>query len=93
MPDKSSHTIALALRSILSLFGRPKIIQSDNGTEYVNDIIRKYTEVSGIDHRLITAYHPRSNGIAERWVGKTKNIIYKRLQGKNDDWDLYLDST
>ncbi|KAG1159609.1 hypothetical protein G6F36_014066 [Rhizopus arrhizus] len=34
MPDKSSHTIALALRSILSLFGRPKIIQSDNGTEY-----------------------------------------------------------
>ncbi|KAG1412531.1 hypothetical protein G6F58_007964 [Rhizopus delemar] len=93
MPDKSSHTIALALRSILSLFGRPKIIQSDNGTEYVNEIIRKFTEVSGIDHRLITAYHPRSNGIAERWVGKTKNIIYKRLQGKNDDWDLYLDST
>ncbi|KAG1372076.1 hypothetical protein G6F61_011368 [Rhizopus arrhizus] len=93
MPDKSSHTIALALRSILSLFGRPKIIQSDNGTEYVNEIIRKFTEVSGIDHPLMTAYHPRSNGIAERWVGKTKNIIHERLQGKNDDWDLYLDST
>ncbi|KAG0863342.1 hypothetical protein G6F16_011875 [Rhizopus arrhizus] len=93
MPDKPSHTIAFALRSILSLFGRPKIIQSDNGTKYVNEIICKSTEVSGIYHRLIAAYHPRSNGIAERWVGKTKNIIYKRLQGKNDDWDLYLDST
>ncbi|KAG1137063.1 hypothetical protein G6F37_011326 [Rhizopus arrhizus] len=73
MPDKSSHTIALALRSIISLFGRPKIIQSDNGTKYVNEIIRKFTEVSGIDHRLMTTYHPRSNG-------------------KNDGWDLYLDS-
>ncbi|KAG1536218.1 hypothetical protein G6F49_013025 [Rhizopus delemar] len=39
LPDKSSLTIALALRSILSLFGRPKIIQSDNGTEYVNEIL------------------------------------------------------
>ncbi|KAG1139974.1 hypothetical protein G6F37_009661 [Rhizopus arrhizus] len=93
IPDKPSHTIALVLRSILSLFGRPKIIQSDNGTKYVNEIICKFTEVSDIDHRLIAAYHPRSNGIAERWVGKTTNIIYKRLQGKNDDWDLYLDST
>ncbi|KAG1167100.1 hypothetical protein G6F36_012687 [Rhizopus arrhizus] len=58
MPDKSSHTIALALRSILSLFGSPKIIQSDNGTEYVNEIIRKFTEVSGVDHRLITKTDP-----------------------------------
>jgi hypothetical protein len=66
MPDKASHTIALALRSTLSPFGRPKIIQSDNGTEYVDEIIRKFTEVSSIDHRLITAYHSRSNGIAER---------------------------
>jgi transposase InsO family protein len=93
LPDKSSLTIALALRSVLSLFGRPKIIQSDNGTEYVNEIVRLYIESSGIDHRLISAYHPRANGIAERWVGKTKNILYKRLQGKSEDWDLYLDST
>ncbi|EIE79421.1 hypothetical protein RO3G_04126 [Rhizopus delemar RA 99-880] len=93
LPDKSSLTIALALRSILSLFGRPKIIQSDNGTEYVNEIVRLYVESSGIDHRLISAYHPRANGIVERWVGKAKNILYKRLQGRTEDWDLYVDST
>ncbi|EIE79073.1 hypothetical protein RO3G_03778 [Rhizopus delemar RA 99-880] len=93
LPDKSSLTIALALRSILSLFGRPKIIQSDNGTEYVNEIVRLYVESSGIDHRLISAYHPRANGIVERWVGKAKNILHKRLQGRTEDWDLYVDST
>ena len=93
LPDKSSLTIALALRSILSLFGRPKIIQSDNGTEYVNELVRLYVESSGIDHRLISAYHPRANGIVERWVGKAKNILHKRLQGRTEDWDLYVDST
>ncbi|KAG1328484.1 hypothetical protein G6F62_008123 [Rhizopus arrhizus] len=80
MPDKSSHTIALALRSILSLFGRPKIIQSDNGTEYVNEIIRKFTEVSGIDHRLITAYHPRSNDFKARMMTGTYTLtVPKKL--------------
>ncbi|CEG75192.1 hypothetical protein RMATCC62417_10277 [Rhizopus microsporus] len=56
LPDKSSLAIALALRSILSLFGRPKIIQSNTGTEYVNEIV-------------------------------------KLLQGKEEDWGLYVDNT
>ncbi|KAG0887979.1 hypothetical protein G6F33_012704 [Rhizopus arrhizus] len=42
---------------------------------------------------MVLTYHPRANGIVERWVGKAKNILHKRLQGRTEDWDLYVDST
>lgn len=49
-------------------------------------------EYSGIDHRLVTPYHPRANGVAEKWVHTAKSVIVKRLQGKKEDWDLYVPS-
>ncbi len=53
--------------------GRSKIIQSNNDTEYVNEIVRLYIEHSGIDHRLVTSYHPHANSIVERWVSKKQS--------------------
>lgn len=90
--DKTAPTIAKTLISVFGDYGFPKVLQSDNGTEFVNTIIKTLTEVSGMDHRLITPYHPRGNGVAERWVGTTKQAIVKLLQGKDNDWDLYVPS-
>ncbi|KAJ8651291.1 hypothetical protein O0I10_013223 [Lichtheimia ornata] len=90
LPDKRAPTIARALISVFGDYGFPKVLQSDNGTEFVNTLIKAITEVSGMDHRLITPYHPRANGVAERWVGTVKQGIVKLLQGKSNDWDLYV---
>ena len=59
----------------------------------MNNILKTLTEVSGMDHRLTTPYHPRANGVAERWVGTVKQAIVKLLQGKSNDWDLYVPTT
>ncbi|CDH61470.1 hypothetical protein RO3G_12673 [Lichtheimia corymbifera JMRC:FSU:9682] len=90
LPDKTAPTIARAVVSVFGDYGFPKVLQSANGTEFVNTIINTITEVSGMDHRLITPYHPRANGVAERWVGTVKQGIVKLLQGKSNDWDLYV---
>lgn len=94
LPDKHSHTIAKELLSIFCLFGFPKIINSDQGSEFVNEIVTNLIEMSGIDRRLSLPYTPTSNPVAEKFVGTTKRTIIKTLTANGaapTDWDLYLD--
>jgi transposase InsO family protein len=93
LQDKKAQTVARSLLDILFNFGLPKIIQSDNGTEFVNKVIEEFTRLANIDHRLITAYHPQANGAAERTVQTSSQIVYKQLKGRDQDWPLYLGST
>lgn len=47
--------------------GHPiRIIQSDNGTEYVNEQVKTFLDENGIRHRRTVPYTPEQNGSAER---------------------------
>ena len=87
VPDKSAASIAMALFSMFCDFGFPRILISDNGAEFVNQLVAHMVENCGIDHRLTTAYHPRANGTAERYVGTATRAIRKLLQGEDRAWD------
>ena len=87
IPDKKATTIAEYLFKSFCDFGFTKIIQSDNGTEFVNKVIKAMAEIARIDHRLITPYHPRANGIAERYVQTATRAIRKQLHGVKKSWD------
>lgn len=89
LENKSAQSVANALFSLFCNVGTCKILQSDNGTEFVARVIDELTKVAGIDHRLISAYSPRSNGLVERQVQVVKKTIRKLVQDK-PDWDAYL---
>jgi transposase InsO family protein len=91
--NKTMHVVAKELFHVFTDFGFPKIMQSDNGTEFVNKLIKWICLMSCIDHRLISAYHPRGNGLAERNVQTASQAIYKQLFGKLDKWDFYVKAT
>ncbi|CDH61355.1 hypothetical protein RO3G_00241 [Lichtheimia corymbifera JMRC:FSU:9682] len=93
LPDKSSDTVVQAVVHTFCDYGFPRYLQSDNGTEFVNALMRKLTESAGFEHRLVTPYHPRANGLAERFVQTTVNVIRKCVQGAIKDWDLYVKPT
>lgn len=90
MTDKSAKSVARALWETMSNFGVPKVIQSDNGTEFVNKVVGEMTTLLGIDHRLTAVYHPQANGAAERMVRETKDLIKKKAEGNITDFDLML---
>ena len=90
LPDKSGPEVAQALLRVFFDFGFPRIIQSDNGTEFVNQVVKEMTKSAGIDHRLITPYHPRANGSAERTVQTAKRLILKLIKGIKKDWSLFV---
>ena len=72
--DTKAATIAAVLWQIFNDFGFPKVIQSDNGPEYVNRIINKMLTLSGVDHRRITPYHARADGKVERNIHRNAVI-------------------
>src|SRR5262249_3465721 len=90
IPDKCMETIAYLWLDIFTIFGFPKIIQSDNGTEFVNQAVAKLVEASKVDHRLISPYHPRANGVAERAVKTVIATTTKLLTGVKNQWDAYV---
>ncbi|KAG2228371.1 hypothetical protein INT48_007210, partial [Thamnidium elegans] len=91
--DKTSLTIAKELLNIFCLFSFPKVLTSDNGSEFVNEIVSQLILMSGIDRRLSLPYTPTGNSVTERFVGIAKSVIIKSLKGKHADWDLYLNPT
>lgn len=88
---KEATTVAKELLSIFCLFGFPRIIQSDNGTEFVNQVVSCLLAINGVKHRIIAAYNPRADGKVERAVGSTLLIIKKLLHGHQEAWSLYVD--
>ena len=90
IPDKRMETIAALWLDTFTTFGFPKIIQSDNGTEFVNKTVKTMLRASKIKHRLISPYHPRANGIAERAVQTATRAIKKLLKGIKHNWDVYV---
>jgi transposase InsO family protein len=93
LPDKKSATIGAALFEAFTTFGFPKVVQSDNGTEFVNRTLRHLFGQAKVDHRLVSPYHPRANGVAERTVQTVVNSLKKLLEGESEEWDAAIPFT
>ena len=66
-------------------YGTPKILQSDNGAEFVNKIIDAFTILHGIEPRLSAVYNPRTNGLVERRNKDISKALKKFIEGDMAD--------
>ena len=58
------------IEMIFARHGLPVMIRSDNGTQFVNDLIDKLLRRLNVKHHNILPYRPQSNGIVERANGE-----------------------
>ena len=86
----SAECVAQALWELFCTFGLPKILQSDNGPEFVNKIIAALVRITGVDHRFISPYHPAADGKVERSIGSIVLAIKKLLHGYTKLWSLFV---
>ena len=92
LPDKSAHSIAKFLLSLICRFGCFQICHTDQGREFVNELNAKLFELAGVSQRISSAYHPQSNGLDERINQTISRTLRKYINDEQDDWDQYLDS-
>ena len=71
LKTKSAELVAKHLIEVVNFFEKQvqvpvKTLLTDNGKEYVNEEISKFTKATGIRHVFTSPYTPQQNGIAER---------------------------
>ena len=75
---------------IICRHGCPKKILSDRGSHFNNKLVKALMEEFNIKHNFSTPYHPKTNGLIERF-NKTLCESLAKLNS-NEDWDLKLPS-
>ena len=91
MPDQTAITItAKFLNEVLTKFGIPKIVVSDNGKQFLSKIFSDLSKIYSFEHRTITPYHPAGNGAIERLHRTLANMVAMYVESKGSDWDEWL---
>ena len=70
-----TNTILKALIKFFTLFGLPKSIQSDQGTNFMAHAFQQVMNQLGIKQYKSSAYHPESQGALERFHQTLKTMI------------------
>ena len=76
----SAEATIRSLRTIFATHGLPEQVVSDNGPAFISHDFKEFMQKNGIPHSLVSPYHPRSNGLAERAVQTFKTAM-KKLEG------------
>src|SRR6266498_4424019 len=86
----NSDTVATFLyEEIICRFGALRVLQSDRGTHFVNELIHKLTKRFRIKYSLSSPYHPQSNRLVERF-NKTLCEGIVKLAEEVDQWDRFI---
>jgi len=90
LQEATSLTIADAfVKHFICIYGAPKIILTDQGTNFLSSLIRNLAKKFNIKHLKTTAYHPQSNGSLER----SHHVLTEYLKtqiNKDEEWDEHV---
>src|SRR6266511_2597699 len=74
---------------IICRHGIINVIHTDQGTHFVNELLKELAEKFQMKHHKITAYHPQANGLVEWFNGTLKKTLAK-IAEEIHDWDKFI---
>ena len=93
IPIKFKNELAIAKELVERIYcrhGAPAILISDNGTEFVNVLMKQICVLLNIGRISTVPYHPQANGLVEQHNATLKSMLAVYVNRFQDDWDLYL---
>ncbi len=89
--DKSAVSVAHALVSHLTCpYTTPRVLLTDNGTEFKNQILADICSQYGVKQMFLTAHHPASNGLVEHTYRKILEILRHLSGDLHETWEDWL---
>ena len=93
VPVASQEAVAdFIYEEIVMRFGCPSEIITDRGANFTSDLVKAYTKRVGINHKLTSAFHPRTNSKVERYNGIIKQMLRKYVNGAIHIWDQFVNA-
>lgn len=82
----TTKSVLKALIDFISIFGIPKIIQSDQGTNFTSRVFKEVLKQLRIRHQVASAFHPQSQGALERFHQTLKSMLRAYCTEMDRDW-------
>ena len=85
LPSISTAAVIRAMAFYFNLFGNPRLIIQDNGTQLTSRDYHTFLAKRGINVVTSSAYYPQGNGLAEAHV----KIVKRLLEQCDNDWEEF----
>ena len=69
-------------------FGKPKILQVDNGTEFTNNLSDSYCSKNNIKLIHSSPFHPQTNGVCEAVHKEIRKYIYNKYNNQEEEFNI-----
>ena len=86
----NTETVAEALVDIYTRLGIPHEVLTDNGSQFVSDLMAEVNRLLSIKRMVTTPYHPICNGLIEKVNGNLKLMLKRMCAERPRDWDRYI---
>ena len=87
IPNHEAKTIASKLTKFITMFGIPKKILSDQGTDFMSKLVKNLMKLFKTIHLKSSPYHPQTNGGLERFHLTLKDYLKHYINKKQNNWD------
>ncbi|XP_073715771.1 uncharacterized protein [Misgurnus anguillicaudatus] len=81
-----AKTIVKELIKFCSTFGLPRVIQTDQGTNFKSKVFEQVLKGISVNHVVSSAYHPQSQGALERFHQTLKSMMRAHCVEAGNDW-------
>ena len=89
--DTTSSTLATVLvDEVISRYGAPTCIHSDQGANLCSEVIQTMCKLLGMGRTRASAYHPQGNGQVERFNRTVEAMLAKSVKENQRNWDACL---
>lgn len=83
----TARSVIKALSQFMSIFGIPRIIQSDQGTNFMSRVFAQVLKQLKVKHNVASAYHAQSQGALERFHQTLKSLLRAYCTEMRGDWE------
>lgn len=83
----TAKSVVKALSQFMSIFGIPKVVQSDQGSNFMSHLFKQVLQQLKVKHNVSSAYHAQSQGALERFHQTLKSLLRSYCVELNQDWE------
>ena len=79
-----------AITEVFTRFGIPREVLTDQGSNFMSELLGEVFSLLDISHIKTSRYHPQTDGLVERFNGTLKTMLRKFVQEHPNEWDKLL---